>query len=567
MKKPYLLGAAAIGLVAAACGSSGTPSSTPSTTGGAPSTTAPTGVPQGGTLKMVGTEFLDPWGGDGYYGKNWQLEFMTSNCLVDPEPNPGDGKVPTLQPGLAEAMPTISGDGKTYTFTVRQGIVYSDGTPFQAADVKAYMERALDPAEGYQGALGSGYYNGIVGMDKYAPSGATKAGAPDISGITVSGNDVVFALTAPDPDFVAKMGLRFVCPEKPGGSHTRAMVPEATTGPYMVTTATDKQLVVVRNPHWWDNAKIMGLDKFKGQLWNIDGFTLDIGVSADAQLLQLKNNQIDMGWDAGMITSLAQRKQVEGDADLSKRFRADLDPFTRFYSLNTAVPPLNNVKLRQAINYAINRQALVAINGAGQPWSMIESKALMPGATDVYPNASDVEKAKQLIKESGVKTPIKLKFLHGEKPPAPALGAALKAQLDAVGFDVQIITHPGKGYYGFAADDKNGFNIMGAGWAPDWVDGASAIGPVLTKAAIGGFNLSRLNDPTFESGFAKVDALPYDAARTLAWADFATTVTTDIAPLATWLQDEELNLLSNRVGGFQYDPAHLVNMATLYIKQ
>jgi peptide/nickel transport system substrate-binding protein len=526
-------------------------------------------VPQGGTILLGAPENLDQWDGQAYYGKQWQVEYLTMNCLVDVDPNPGDKTNPAFIPGLATELPTATNDGKTYTFTIRDGLKYSDGTPVQAQDVKDYMERILDPAMGYDGALGSGYYNNIVGMDKYAPTDATAAGAQHIDGITVSGNQVTFNLVKADPDFLAEMSLRFVCPQKPGGPHKRVQAPNPSTGPYMVQSVDEKHLNLVRNPYWWDNAKIMGLDKYKGQLWNADGFNFAIGASGDQLLLQAKNNQVDMDWTNDAVSSLAIRKQIESDPTLSKQFRADVDPFIRYYSLNTKIPPFDNVKLRQAVNYAVNRQALIAINGNGIPWSIIVGKALAPNAQNPFPPTPDIAKAKQLIQESGVPTPIKITLIHGDVPPAPQLGAALKAQLEAVGFQVTEKTHPRQGYYPYASDDKNNLNIMAAGWAPDWIDGAAALGPTFTAAGIGGQNLARFNNPDFEAGFKAADQIPYTPPepRAQAWADLATKTSAEQAPAIVWLQEEELNLNSARLGGFTYDGTHLVNMATLYLKQ
>ncbi len=105
-----------------------------------------------------------------------------------------------------------------------------------------------------------------------------------------------FKLTAPDPDFNYKLSLRFVCPQKPGGPQTRSNLPEPTTGPYMITQSDDKTVVDVRNPNWDANAKIMGLDAWKGKLWNVDGLEVEIGVAPDQQLLKLKNEEADMSW-------------------------------------------------------------------------------------------------------------------------------------------------------------------------------------------------------------------------------------------------------------------------------
>ena len=570
--KRMVAGAAAVALVAAACGSSGSSggSGSSSSAGSTVQTAATTpsgGLPQGGTVKMVAQSPEDPWDGQAYYGTQWEVEYLTCNALMDYVPSATSGN-PALIPGIAADMPQILHGGKTYTFTIRQGLKYSDGTVLQAQDVKDMFERFLDPAMGQSGALGAGYYNEIVGMDKYAPTGATKAGAAHISGITVSGNTVTFNLVKADPDFVAKLSLRFTCIYKPGGPHKRSQMPQPSTGPYMITTATNTNVVLVRNPYWWsNNAAILGMAQYKGRLWNADSYTLTIGLSPDQQLLQLKANQVDLSWDSTAVGGVAQVKQLEAGADTKSRFFQPTTLYLDYMSLNTAKGPFTNAKLRQAANYAIDRQAIATISGHDVPWSVLEATPLAPKAPVVYPPASNDATAKQLIAQSGLKTPIPVTLLYfSQSGTAPQQASATAAQLEAVGFKVTLVSKPPQVYYEYAASAANAHDIMQGVWSPDWPDGSSAMGPILLAAGIGGQNLAENNDPAFEAQYAQIDNMPYGPARTAAWAALAASYAQTRAPLVVTGTRFQPDLTSARLGGYSWDPAHSVNLGAMYIK-
>ncbi len=526
---------------------------------------------KGGILKMSINEALDQWDGQAYYGKQWQMEYLTLNCLVDPLPGVGEDPA-TLIPALATEIPAPSADGTEYVFTIRDGITYSDGTPVQAQDVKDYMERVLNPSMGYDGALGSGYYSIIQGVDEFAKADEEGNPAPDrakeISGITVAGNQVTFKLVEPNPDFLSIMSLRFICPQKPGGPTTRSNTPEPGTGPYVISEASDSKVVWERNPSWDANAAAMGYDKYSDQLWNLDGIELTVGTAPEQSLLQLKNNEIDMNWGAEAVATLAQRKEIENDPALKARFFPNLDPFVRYVSLNQSFPPFDNLKVRQAVNYAIDRTELVTITGDGFPWSQILSGALTGNTDQVFPETADAEKAKALIAESGadISAPINLQF--SETPPSPDLAAAIKGKLEAIGFKVNLVQKPAAGYYTFCGDPKNKSHMCLAGWAPDWPDGGASFGPLLSsKVACTSQNLACVKDPDLDAKMAEISKMPYGPERSAAWAELSKSYAADQTPWAVYKNGEELNLVSERTKGFAYDPVHLVNMAALYIDE
>jgi peptide/nickel transport system substrate-binding protein len=336
----------------------------------------------------------------------------------------------------------------------------------------------------------------------------------------------------------------------------------------MLSSYTDKVVTWVRNPHWDANSKVLGLDKYKDQLWNVDGWTITFGLSPDQQLLKLKSNEADMSWNAIAITSLGERKRIENDPELKTRFIANPDPFVRYLAMDVSKPPFDNIKLRQAANYAIDREAVVKIFGDGTPWSQILGEGLMPkDEKQLFPTKPDVEKAKQLVQESGV-SDLSIKLGHVNTPPSPQVFAAIKANLEAVGFKVTLVPHSSESYYSFLADPKNNLAMRSGGWAPDWPDGGAVFIPLLNSVTAGtSQNLANMKDPALDAKMQAISSMPYGPERAAKWQELSRDATANITPWVVTRNGEELNLLSNRIGGFNYNSVKLVFMDTLYIKK
>jgi peptide/nickel transport system substrate-binding protein len=579
-KRIALPAALALAATAAACGSSTkTGSSGSAGTGSAPASTSTNTAaqsqahPQGGIAEFAASEDLDYWDGSSYYGDIWAIEYTTCNGLLD-YPDTTGADAGKLIPGVAADLPKISADGKTYTFTIRQGLKFSDGTPLTPDDVKATYEKNLDPASGFlDGALGSGYYNEIVGMDKYAPAGAKAAGAPGISGITISGNDVNFALTKPDPAFAYATALRFMCIEKKGAPHKHTTTPAPMTGPYMITKVQPGHRIEVRrNPQWFaNNMHVLGLDSQKGKLWNIDGFNITIGPSSDQQLLQIENNQLDysFGHDA---PAGSQVPQIGNDPKYKDRFFSSPDASTRYWFMNNSIAPFNNLKLRQAVNYAIDRTAMNKISGgdlSGEPWSSILPRVLDGNEKgDIYPYTPDTAKAKQLITESGVKTPIAITVTIGTRPPQPDLGQEIKSDLDAVGFKVTLQKLPAAKYYGYISDPKNKVQLGWAGWGEDYPDAVTFFNPLLkSTSAGGGSNYGQVQDKNLDAQIDKVNLMPLGDARFNAWAKLSTDYTTSNAPWAVYRSNKVPAFVSTRLKGYAYNPTKQIYYNLLWLQK
>ena len=292
---------------------------------------------------------MDP--GLAYITCSWQLLYATCAKLVN-YPDKAGPAGSQLEPEVAQSLPKRSADGKTYTFTIRKGFRFSppSNEPVTAQTFKYSIERSLSPK--LKGpALSNGFLDDVVG----AP-GLHGGKAPHISGVVARGNTLTIRLTSPVPDLVTRLTMPFFCavpigtPLDPQGVRTIPMA-----GPYFIASYTPGQEVVLkRNPNYAGNRP-----------HRLDRVELTFGVAKrkiDAQIEAGTADYAIDGVDPADAAKLAARYGPGSAAAKSGRQRYFVDPLLGFdfLTLNTHRPLFSDLRLRQAVNYAIDRRALAA---------------------------------------------------------------------------------------------------------------------------------------------------------------------------------------------------------------
>ena len=559
----------AVAAVVAACGSSSSSSSTADSSGGA--TTAAAGgdylnggfsaavtPTKGGTLKMAMNDNIDCWNGLSYYGISWSVFYFMARGLYGYPDTVVAPATNEMQPDLAADMPTVSADGLTYSVKLRSGLTFPDGSPVTAKDVKATYEYILDPniqcATG--GPPSSGYYSGIVGVTEYSDAMTSSKGKknPGISGIkAVDELTTEFTLVEADGSFPRALAMAwgFIIPAST--PHKKTETPPPYVGPYKISDyQLDKSVTIVREPTWAANVAA-GVPELENQN-NIDGIEAAIGVPDETQFAQLKNNELDMTFD-GSAPSGSEIPATANDPAYKDRFYSTPDAAVDYAVFRTDKAPFDNVKLRQAVNYAIDREAIVKIIGgtlSRSPWSQILSENLLAGQSpDVY--SMDVEQAKQLVKDSGVATPINITLVNFADNPAPQVSASIKETLEAIGFKVTVKALSADVYYGFLADPKSEYNIGIAGWGQDYADAITFYGPLLLCGQ--GSNYGQFCDEGFDAKVAEINALPAGADRDGQFAQLSTDTAKNLAPWATLDLRRKVSFISNRLGNYVWGPS------------
>jgi ABC-type transport system substrate-binding protein/DNA-binding SARP family transcriptional activator/streptogramin lyase len=330
----------------------------------------------------------------------WELTAMTNDGLLGYS-RAGGAQSFAVVADLAVGLPTVSDGGKTYTFQLRRGIRYSTGAEVEPADIRRGIERALLESNGTPGA----YMSVLVG----AGSCLTKDGRCDLSRgiVTSSGsNTITFHLTGPDPDFLYQLALP-PFDAVPADTPLDAKLPLPATGPYEIAGYQPKPTVVrlVRNRrfHVWSYAAQP--PGYPDRIVEQYGFT---GASAVRAVEEGKADITGDGPDQTWTQTISATLQTRYS---SRLFVAPL-PLVLGLWLNTTLPPFSDVRVRQALNYAVDRNRLAAINDG-----TISCQILTPGvdgykrycpytvepdSTGTY-HGPDLAEARRLVAASGTK--------------------------------------------------------------------------------------------------------------------------------------------------------------------
>ena len=403
---------AAIAAAAAGCGGSGS--------GG--SSGAAGGVQNGGVLQAGipdDPDHLDT--GISYAVEGWELLEATNNGLLTFKKASGAAGSQVV-PDIATTMPAVSDGGRTYTFHLHPGVRFSPpvNRAVRPSDFQYSIERLF-----HVGSPGVGFYTIIQGADAYAAHKAAH-----ISGIVANDKamTITFHLTHPDGAFLDIMAMPFAF-AVPAGMPYKDISTDpqwrVATGPYMVKTYVPKQeIVLVRNPNFtqWSPNSPDG---------HLDGVSLKIGVTPEQAVNETIDGQLDWYMEAVPPDRLtALRAQYPAQVHMFPRNNVT------YFSMNERLAPFNKLAVRQAVNYAIDRPALVKLfGGQGTPTETV----LPPGFGTAYhePNLypHDVAKATALVASAGATgAPVQIWTTNAD--PAPKAAQYLASVLGAIGLKV-----------------------------------------------------------------------------------------------------------------------------------
>jgi ABC-type transport system substrate-binding protein len=523
-------------------------------------------VPQGGRLKGLMESDINTWDGTDYYAYAWMVDFITCNTLVNYPTTNDDRKNLELRADLAADMPTVSEDGLTYEFTLREGVKFSDGRPVTGEDVKGTFLRMFDPKAAFQ-VFGTPYYDAIEGVPEYKEGKAT-----DIPGITVDGNNVTFKLSKQDGSFLNVLAMGFACIVPADAPHQKTNLPPPMTGPYKVTEHTQgKSLKIDRNPVWEEN-KAAGVPE-DPDTNNVEGFDITIGVPPDAQVLQIKNGQADFSFDTTCCVG-AVANELNADAQLKDRFFAVPSLRVSYATMNANIKPFDNPKVRQAANWAVDREALVKIVGGeiqASPTSGILADTMVPEGTDnnPYPPAPDVEKAKALIQEAGIKTPMDAGTIYySEVSINPDIAQQLQSDLKKIGLNMQVKGLNSDNYYQSIQNPDTPDAIAVAGWEADFPDAVTYFAPLLSSSAAGGgSNYGDFKSPELDAEVQRINNMPPSNEKRVAWGELSFKTSAEQAPWINFFTRKNLNLVSTNYGGYHYGAVKTINLGLAYVKQ
>lgn len=456
------------------------------------------GAVKGGTLNILGAgdaDYIDP--NITYYSVGYTVARLYSRQLFT---NPADpAKKTSVLPDLAEQIPTtdnggISADGKTYTITIKQGAQWGTTPPRQvtAADEVTGVKRTCNPVQPFGGL--PDYQDLILGFKQFC-DGFSKVGQDAASikkyvqdtplpGVAAKDDrTIVFTLTQPATYFVDMLGLTALSPAPvefldhvPGSSDLGQHM--VSDGPYKIDTYDPtKRIELSRNPAW-----NQATDPVRGAF--VDKIVVDETQSQESvqQQLQTGSPNADMQFDVETPASQIPSLLAADDANLALGATSSSNPYI-IYNLKSPNnnKALSNVKVRQAISYAINRDNIIQVNGGPQvvpPLTHILPPSIV-GSQDNNPYPYDPNKAKQLLTEAGFPNGLTLKFLYRNSSEGSSKTfATVQQDLTKAGITVEGVPSPNADFYtkylqvpDVAA--RGVWDLSLAGWGADWSGNAA----------------------------------------------------------------------------------------------
>lgn len=398
-------------------------------------------------------------------------------------------------PALAEDLPKISKDGKTYTLTLRKGLEYSDGAPVRASDFTATIERMFK-----LNSYGSSFYTGIVGAEEFAET--RQGGIPGIETDDKTG-EIVIHLTQPRGTFTNELALLYSA-VLPADTPAKILTddPPPATGPYaIVKVEHGRGWSYERNPVW---AKTNGPAMPDLPDGNFDQIEIDVVRNKATSV-----NEIERGKSEWMQSILpADLYNKVKDRYEGTQFRVE-DPINiYFFWINMSRPPFDDLEVRQAVNYAIDSAALERIySGALAADHQILPEG-MPGRKEfnLYPH--DMAKAEKLIEAANPSDREVTVWTDNESPNDEA-GAYYADVLEKLGFDVNLKTINGDVYFQTISNPATPELDTGwANWFADYPHPNDYFQPQFAGESIGSSNLSNTDVPKLNAKIAKLGEEP-----------------------------------------------------------
>jgi peptide/nickel transport system substrate-binding protein len=482
----------------------------------------------GGVVKYALSSTPDSFDpGNTYYAFVWDASRLWARALTTFKPAPGKDGL-TLVPDLAQSLGQPSDGGKTWTYKLRPGLKYSDGTPITSKDVKYAIERSNYARD----VLSNGptYFAANLVDNKIPYKGPYKDKTGGLDSIeTPDDTTIVFHLTAPFADFDYLTSNPQTAPvpqaKDKGADYVKSIV---SSGSYMFKSYDPNTgAVLVKNPNWSASS-----DPIRKQY---------------ADEIDIKFNQDQTGIDqdllAGNLTGdiagagVAADSQASIMSDPEKKKNADdaLSGALAYVAMSSKVPPLNNVKCRIAVEYAIDKVSVQ--NALGGPIrGDIASTVLPPNVIgykkyDDYPtpnNSGDTAKAKQALQECGHPSGFSIGLAaRGDRPNEVAAATSIKESLSKVGIKVNLQRYPSGKYFSNYAGapafvHSHNLGLMMMAWAADWPTGYGFLYSIADGKAIiasGNSNLSETNDPQINSMLDSAIQNTDTSAREKAWGD------------------------------------------------
>jgi len=492
-------------------------------------------------------DYLDPALSYGTYSA--PVNEAVYHTLLDYEGVPGAAGA-RLRPDLAETLPQVREGGTLYCFKLRADARF--GPPLRrhitAADCKYSIERLFKVH-----SPGMSFYRSIVGAsDVLAGRGRT------LAGVVARGDSLYVRLTRPDPVFPHILAMTFTSPVP---SEVAERYPNTlsqhtvATGPFRVAEFVPRRRVLlVRN------------QDYCGPPAYLDTIEVRLGVTAVNAVAMIRKGLADGGF-----FTVPSAEYIRLSRDSVWKHQLDLADGlnTEYLFFNVREKPFDDVRVRQAVGWSLDRRALVKVY-AGQGTAAGELLPLgMPGAVPLgrY-QGPDLERARALLREAGYPNGFSTKLYGWTTEPGPRELALVQQQLESIGIRAELDLGEAAAYNALAGDTSRHVPFGIYSWTADYVDPSNFFDPLLNGHRISPLynnNLSLFDDPWVNAAIERALATTDDSLRVPMWQEIDRRVM-DLAPVMPMIHTFESRLYSPRLGGWYRHITRILKLEQLYLK-
>jgi len=528
------------------------------------------GAKSGGTIAIyaeAGLTHLDP--GQIYVSDAGQVANLLFRGLTNFSED-GKGNVSVVG-DLATDSGKSSEGGKTWTFTLKDGVKDSNGNAITSADVRHSVERTYAKFIFDGPTYLQNWLSGAKYRDALPDGGYGSKHLPDNVLETPDDKTVVFHFDTARPDLPQTLAMPgySIVPAKGDTKEKYDKAPVAT-GPYKISEyKLGKSLKLVKNTNW--DAKT---DSVRHQY--VDGYDFQFGITESTQTKRLIADQ-GVSKNAIQLTGGVDATQIQdvvSDPATNKRTIKGYQPYVMTLTFN--LDRVKNKTVRDAVTYAVNSKSLIAGEGGAYGGDVAPNlfAPTLPGYEAKYDPygrlktpSGNIAKAKELLKDVPAAEK-KLVFAYSSTEQGQKRKVAIEDALTKVGIDVVAKEVDGASYYEQIGKLDNPYDIYVSGWGQDWPSPGTVVTPIYDgdQVADGSANYSHINDPKVQALIKKaLTEEPTEAAKT--WREAHHYILEKVNPGAPLWYTKQLQLYGSNIGGARYSTeSSYIDVNNLFLK-
>lgn len=527
------------------------------------------GAKKGGTaydIEPSGFDYLDP--SQQYVNTYQTVGTLYSRQLTGYKVDPTTNKT-ILVGDMATDTGTQSDGGKTWTWTLKKGLKFEDGTPITSKDVKYAVERLYEP---YQTQGPTYIQTWLSGTDyRKAYAGPDSGELPDSVIATPDAQTIVFHFQAPHADAPYAVSMpNITAIERSKDDKDKYNNHPVSIGPYKIKSyEPDKSLVLERNPEWDPST-----DPIRSA--NVDEWSFELGI--DPALLT-QRLMAGSGNDKDALTmaqnaDTADIKTIQSDPQYASRTINQYQPYVDTFDINTT--RVTDVNVRKALATAFPTATVLKLLGGSavgdQAGNLVSPTVAGWQNTDplglkATPNG-DIAKAKQMLTTAG-KLNYKIVLAYSNSPRWQTVTAAIQDQLNQAGFQVERKELDPTSYYTQIGKPDNGFDLYRTGWGADWPDASTVIPPTLDGRTIGDGspNYTHYNSAATNAEIDRINKITDIKEQSAEWMKLADNILATDVPKIPTSYDKFFQVYGAGLGGVAYNPVlGSIDLSNVYIK-